>query len=166
VPFGPDDPRRLPAEERFWLKVDKTGDCWLWTGGTNRGYGIFTVKKGVRQVYVHIYVYELLVGPIPEGYEIDHTCHNADPSCTHQAETCIHRRCVNPAHLEAVTKAENMRRRFARITHCPHDHEYTPENTYINTRGARMCRACSRIRSATTNARRKAARQAARRASS
>lgn len=166
MPFGRDDPRRLPAEERFWLKVDKTADCWLWTGGTNRGYGIFTVKRNIEQVYVHVYAYRLLIGPIPEGHEIDHLCHTNDPSCTHQGEACTHRRCVNPAHLEAVTKAENMRRRFARITHCPHNHEYTPENTYINKRGARMCRECGRIRSVKVNARRKAAKQAARRTSS
>jgi hypothetical protein len=75
----------------------------------------------------------LHVGPIPEGLTIDHLCRAI--------------RCVNPAHLEPVTNAENIRRAAlanAR-SHCPHGHEYTPENSYFDPKGGRRCRECQRL---------------------
>jgi hypothetical protein len=139
------------APTRFWSRVTKTGSCWLWGAGTHRsGYGLF--KANGKQVYAHRYAYELQHGPIPAGLEVDHTCHNEDDSCPGGA-SCSHRRCVNPAHLEPVTHAENGRRGKsvwavnARKTHCPQDHEYSPENTLIE-RGARVCRTCRREREA------------------
>jgi len=84
---------------RFWSHVRKTETCWLWTGrpGTG-GYCRVTVKR--RVLLVHRWAYELLVGPIPDGMTIDHV---KDRGCTSKA-------CVNPAHLEPVTLAENLRR--------------------------------------------------------
>lgn len=112
-------------------KVDPNG-CWIWQGAPKgNGYGQWSV--GPRRVYPHRWAYENFVGPIPDGYDIDHLCHV--------------RMCVNPAHLEAVTHQENVRRRVARKTHCVNGHEYTPENTYWWTDGARYsCRFCRTCR--------------------
>lgn len=86
---------RRPREERFWLKVDKSGDCWLWKAGRDtNGYGAFERNTAHRTAY------ELSVGPIPDGLEIDHLCHV--------------KACVNPAHLEAVTHRVNLGRRVFR----------------------------------------------------
>lgn len=114
----------------FWTKVEKTAGCWLWRGYTWKGYGR---SNGVG---AHRVAYEELVGPIPSGLELDHLCR--EPLC------------VRPDHLEPVTRAENMRRRSAAMTHCANGHEFTPENTYDLTRmnkpggGRRSCRACNR----------------------
>lgn len=92
---------RQDPEPRFWVKVEKTESCWLWTGATNGlGYGKFKADPRTPAVYAHRYAYELVVGPIPEGLQLDHCCENPP--------------CVNPAHLEPVTQAENVRRGFER----------------------------------------------------
>lgn len=121
------------AEERFWSRVDKTGDCWLWTGARNTaGYGHLRVNG--PQAIAHRFAYELLVGPIPAGLHLDHLCRNHG--------------CVNPAHLEPVTCRENLMRGegFAAVnaakTHCPRNHEYDLLNTYFTSDGKRMCRTC------------------------
>lgn len=77
--------------------VDKLiiGDCWEWTGATTTGYGHISIGHA-GDALVHRYVYEALVGEIPEGLELDHLCQN--PAC------------CNPDHLEPVPKSENMRR--------------------------------------------------------
>lgn len=119
---------------RFWNKVDRRGldECWLWSGvASSAGYGCIYVD-GV-QIGVHRFAYELLVAPIPEGMHLDHLC---------RVPTC-----VNPAHLEPVTLAENVLRGVgtsaanARKTHCKRGHEFTPENTKTY-RGHRACREC------------------------
>jgi len=88
--------------ERFWSKVDKTGDCWIWNGGVGAGgygaFGSYDEADDPITVRAHRYAYEALVGPIPAGLVLDHLCRV--------------RRCVNPAHLEPVTNAENIRRGF------------------------------------------------------
>jgi hypothetical protein len=122
------------SEERFFAKVEKTDTCWLWTGAKNQdGYGRFRLDG--RKVQAHRFAYELLVDPIPEGLELDHTCRV--------------RHCVRPDHLEPVTHRENIVRGVgvgkwnARKTHCKHGHPFDAENTYINVRlNRRSCRAC------------------------
>lgn len=123
------------------LTIDESG-CWVWGGCCTRGYGVITVgstKDNSRRTRrVHRLVYELLVGPIPAGLELDHLCRV--------------RGCANPAHLEAVTHRENVLRgeglpaRNAVKTHCPQGHRYTADNTYLTCRGGRMCRTCSKAR--------------------
>jgi hypothetical protein len=92
-------PRRWP--ERFWEKVDKTGDCWVWIGPLNRGYGMVSYLGETRRA--HRIAYELQHGPIADGLVLDHLCRN--------------RACVRPEHLEAVRQATNAQRgEQARIT--------------------------------------------------
>lgn len=121
-----------PLKDRFWAKVDRRDPdgCWLWRGSKDaKGYGAIRVSPLVC-ARAHRVSYELMIGPIPEGLQLDHLCFNTS--------------CVNPAHLEPVTNAENMRRRGARTTHCPRGHPYDQANTYINASGHRFCRACKR----------------------
>ena len=95
-----------PEEERFWEYVNKTPACWLWTGKlTADGYPLFRVKRDHplepwTYVRAHRWAYEAQVGAIPEGLTLDHV----------RERGCHHRHCVNPAHLEPVTRAENTRR--------------------------------------------------------
>ncbi|MEU3160041.1 HNH endonuclease signature motif containing protein [Streptomyces griseoincarnatus] len=131
--FG--DPQ-LP--ERFWNKVTEAqGGCWLWSAETDRdGYGRFKVN-GVKQAAHHV-AYQLLVGPIPSGLQLDHLCRV--------------RNCVQPAHLEPVTNRVNALRGRgptavnATKTHCPQGHPYSPENTRERPCVRRMCRTCDRAR--------------------
>lgn len=126
---------RQPVEPRFLAKVEKTETCWLWTAWIeSNGYGRFWLDG--RQHGAHRVAYELYVGPIPDGLEIDHLCRV--------------KHCVNPAHLEAVTASENILRmaalrvpyQHARDT-CPNGHPYDDENT-ISTRTGRACKTCKR----------------------
>jgi hypothetical protein len=137
--------------KRFWEKVDTSAGpdgCWPWLATiTYRGYGHF--KLHGHLVVAHRVAYELTVGPVPDQTVLDHLCHTRDKECA-GGVACPHRRCVNPDHLEPVTVAENIRRGRmldlrAKKTHCPAGHEYTPENTYLNKRGARGCRTCVRL---------------------
>ena len=128
--FG--DPR-LPA--RFWAKIQVLENgCWEWTAYRFwHGYAAFRWggKKGTV-VYGHRFAYQMLVGPIPVGLECDHLCRNKG--------------CVNPAHIEPVTRSENMRRVDWPNRHkqqCPWGHPYSEANTYIWHR-RRHCRACAR----------------------
>ncbi|MFE7237248.1 HNH endonuclease signature motif containing protein [Streptomyces sp. NPDC057580] len=130
----------------------KTETCWPWSAGIHRsGYGIFSVHS--KQVYAHRYSFELHNGPIPQGLVLDHVCHGWDRSCI-SGIRCLHRRCVNPQHLEAVPFAENVYRgntlaaENAAKTHCPVGHPYDVANTYITPEGWRVCRECSRKKDA------------------
>lgn len=102
-----------PAQQgHFWRRVIKTDECWIWTGqvsvdnrarrrNSGGGYPQFVFRQESVQYmrYGHRLAYELLVGPIPGGMELDHLCRVL--------------RCVRPAHLELVTRQENVARQFA-----------------------------------------------------
>lgn len=143
---GTTDLLRPTVEQRFWSRLDRRGpdECWPWTGYVNHlGYGTLDINR--RPSLAHRLAYKMLVGPIPEGLVLDHVCHN-DSDCT-AGNTCEHRRCCNPAHLEPVPQAENVRRgrggqHWAQKTHCPQGHPYDEANTKLY-RGRRSCRACN-----------------------
>lgn len=111
----------------LWRRIEKTDACWVWTGALDReGYPVGRVNQVT--VRVHRVVYAREVGPIPEGFEVDHVCQV--------------RRCVRPDHLEAVTGAENRRRQGAAVVVCRNGHPYTELTTYVDPRGKRGCRPC------------------------
>lgn len=126
-----------PLRDRLLAKVvfTPTG-CWEFTGARDRqGYGRL---MGLDQVtrFAHRLSYELFVGPIPDGLQIDHLCNNPP--------------CVSPAHLRPATARQNTLRSQspsalrARQTHCKRGHAFDRINTYIDPLGRRNCRACGR----------------------
>lgn len=105
-------------------------DCWLWLAATRRKYGLMWVEG--KTWSAHRVSYELHVGPIPEGLTLDHLCRNTT--------------CVNPAHLEPVTNAENNLRSSRHPGNgCHRGHEWSEDNTHYY-RGKRVCRACRNAR--------------------
>jgi len=121
--------------------------CWLWKASRqNKGYGqvMRKVDGRWRLLLAHRFIYELLVGPIPLGMELNHICHQ--------------RGCVNPGHLEVVTHRENMlaagssvgrplravNARSSARTECPRGHAFTAENTGRKRDGSRRCKTCDR----------------------
>jgi hypothetical protein len=115
--------------DRFWIKVTKTDDCWLWTGSCDKGgYGRFQwrYEDGRRRpALAYVLAWEDENGPVPEGLELDHTCEANG--------------CVRPSHLEPVTHQENLRRRYRRHDRpCARGHR----NWYIQPDGRRRCRDC------------------------
>lgn len=138
------------------INLNGPGGCWLWTGRrTTNGYGHMHFRESRdekwRSTTAHRLVYLILVGPIPEGLQLDHY-------------RCDNRLCVNPEHVRPVTARENALRSNAvsshnlAKTHCKNGHEFTPENTRPRAEGGRSCRTCHNNN---TNRRRQAARDAA-----
>ena len=113
------------------LVIGRAEDCWLWQGARDsKGYGHFGL--GGRTLRVHRFVYELVHGAVPDGHDLDHLCRV--------------RHCANPAHLEPVTRRENLRRGHTFVaanlakSHCPRcGGAYT-----VRPSGARRCEPCYR----------------------
>jgi HNH endonuclease len=135
-----DNPNYRPvrsAVERFdgWTDRDgplpprapHLGPCWEWAPDkrSKRGYPSF---KAEGHAFAHRWSYAHFVGPIPDGYEVDHLC--------------MVTWCVRPDHLEAVPPEENLRRQAAARTHCKNGlHEWVPENIRTDKKG-NHCRPC------------------------
>lgn len=147
-----------PAIDRVLNRITPGwGGCWIFTGHLDsNGYGLIHERKESRTALAHRVTYAHLVGPLPAGTQLDHLCHSTARDCP-SGQACTHRRCVNPAHLEIVSSAENTYRgnSFAGInkrkTHCIHGHEFTPENTWVRKRSPdanpeRACKRCERER--------------------
>jgi hypothetical protein len=120
------------TQARFWAKVEKGGaGCWTWTGAaTSKGYGCFGFRG---KVYLAHRIMVVLSGrDLPEDMTVDHTCSNT--------------LCVNPAHLDVVSAAENIRRYAAALVNCKRGHALSGDNLRIDRRGKRVCRECKRAR--------------------
>lgn len=146
--------RGLTTADRFWMKVNQDGpvpehrpelgQCWVWTGAIRGRHGYGNFGADGRTWGAHQWSYTHVVGPVPDGLELDHLCRT--------------RACVRPSHLEPVTPAENVRRGDApRLTRernrndtvCGAGHLLTDDNTYVQPKtGYRYCRTCQRRRRA------------------
>lgn len=80
-------------EERVFTRTDRSGDCWVWTGGLDH-YGYGSIRFGGKTLKTHRVAYESAFGAIPPGLVIDHKCHT--------------RSCIRPDHLQAVTQKQNQ----------------------------------------------------------
>ena len=128
---------RMPLEERLKDKFLIGEGCWEWISSQESGRRPRFSIGSERHTSAYRIMYELYVGPIPDGYVIDHLCRNPI--------------CVRPDHLEAVTPQENTRRgiggqvaaeRQLTKTHCPKGHKYDAVNTYVDPAGRRRCIEC------------------------
>ena len=144
---GPKPERRKSLEDRFWSKVDKSGECWLWTGrlGT-KGYGTIRPGGTTNSRPAHVVSLEMALGrPLAPGMQANHHCDV--------------RACVRPEHLYEGTQKDNihdMHRRGRwvngkqRQLACKYGHPFTPENTGTsigrNGKTDRWCRECKRQR--------------------
>lgn len=124
--------------ERFWSKVDKSGECWEWTASIRpNGYGQFYFNGS--SIYAHRYSAMLVHGPLDKDIYVCHTCDN--------------KKCVRPEHLFLGLAKHNTQDMISKYrgnnqkkTHCKHGHEFNDDNTYVDGRGFRVCRICDRER--------------------
>lgn len=111
------------------------GGCWIWHGAVSNGrYGSIFYQGRMQKA--HRVAWILVNGPVPENRDLDHLCRNT--------------RCINPDHLEPVSRSENLRRsplmdRHSMRTHCIRGHEFTSENTRRRSNGHRVCKECMRM---------------------
>jgi hypothetical protein len=133
--------RSAPVIERLMFRTAAVpSGCWEWRGWVGpHGYGTIAADGSGPTLRAHRVSYEYFIGPIPEGFQLDHLCHNT--------------RCVNPEHLEAVTAEVNCERRRRQNQHdgkpaCLRGHAFTVENAAIDRSGHRRCRTCRRLRDA------------------
>lgn len=137
------------SARRFHSKIQIADNgCWLWTGTpTGQNYGRFWLDG--KSHYAHVVAYREFVGPLPEGYQVDHACHTRDETCP-GGPTCQHRLCVNyqDGHLEAVTPYTNVMRSRGpaavntRKVFCKNGHPLEGANLFRDSRGDRGCRTC------------------------
>jgi len=133
-------------QQRFQERFDDSGGpdaCWLWTGTMDaKGYG--RIGFGQLALYAHRVAWELAGRVIPEGHTLDHLCRV--------------KHCVNVAHLEPVTGGENTTRahRVNYADGCRRGHSWAEHGT-VNSKGARVCRACARAADAAYRERRRQA---------
>lgn len=126
------DGRRLPNPmDRFISQISLEAEttCWNWTASeTNNGYGLFSFSG--KYHLVHRWIVKIIRGLVGPPLVIDHLCRN--------------KRCVNFLHLEEVTQSVNVIRGVGPDLACRHGHKFTEDNTYVNPKGYRYCRICSR----------------------
>ena len=140
-------PRKTVAERLTAGLVRMPNGCLEWTRGTNKaGYGLVTNPDGTA--LAHRVVWILANGPIPNGLNVLHHCDN--PPCCQTEPT----EGYPEGHLFVGTRADNNADRDSKgrcragivnaaKTHCPADHEFTEDNTYVH-QGGRHCRICRR----------------------
>ena len=164
---------KLTDEERFWSLADKSGDCWIWNGTTGAGgYGTFWLDG--KHNKAHRMAYRYSGGELPDDLTIDHLCRvircvnpehleavtneeNASRAWKHRVrgDRCRrghvyegnsfidHKNAIQCVLCRRISESERRKRKQ---THCKNDHEFTDENTYLNSRGHRLCRECTKAR--------------------
>lgn len=130
--------QRFSFEEHLAMVTPDENGCWPWPGPVHHVTGYGQTDKHSR---AHVRSYEHHVGPVPGGHDVGHRCHDDDLSCQ-DWRVCQHRRCVNPAHLVAQTRSENLLSRPHMKSRCIRNHELIPANYRVTAVGSRQCLRC------------------------